>query len=71
MRLKAKVGEQLKLNALLRGGYAGMISSTIFSITLPNTGNYYYPTSLEVVNLFGREFKIIKVDESEIELEEM
>lgn len=67
--IKAKVAEPIKLNALNRAGYAGMISPTIFSITTVNGGNYFYPVSSTTVSLFGKNYKVIKVDEREIELQ--
>ncbi len=69
--IKVKVGEPVKLSVMLSVYYAGMISPSTFSFTLPSLGNYFYPTNSVTINLVKKEFKLIHVDEDEIELQEI
>ena len=69
--LKAKVGEQLKMGLLLRPVYAGLPNKTTFSVVFQNLGNLYFPITINSITIFSKKFKVIKVDESEIQLEEV
>ena len=69
--IKAKVGENLKITFLVRPVYAGMLNKTTFSIAMQNLGNLYFPTTTDSITIFGKKFRVVKIDESEIQLEEI